>query len=98
MEGLTDAHNDQYLIVPNKPLEWTGLPKLSVLRHRFMPATQGQRYIQKPFPTMPSNCRPIRYLLWHSDVWGEFRQRLLDGSVARIPSQGLGASSSWHHR
>jgi len=44
MEGLTDAHNDQYLIVPNKPLEWTGLPKLSVLRHRFMPATQGQRY------------------------------------------------------
>jgi hypothetical protein len=29
MEGLTDAHNDQYLIVPNKPLEWTGHHQLS---------------------------------------------------------------------
>jgi hypothetical protein len=29
MEGLTDAHNDQYLIVPNKPLECTGHHQLS---------------------------------------------------------------------
>ena len=43
MEGLTDTHIVQYLIVPNKPLEWTGLLKVSCSGIQSLPATQGQR-------------------------------------------------------
>ena len=76
----------------NNALHRTAIPLRSIA------AGELGRYIQKPFPTTPLNFMSIRSLPWHSDVRGELRQRLLDGSFARIPSQGLGASSSWHHQ
>jgi hypothetical protein len=43
MEGLTDTNIVQYLIVPNKPLEWIGCRRVCFDSDCTLPATQGQR-------------------------------------------------------